>query len=134
MADAIVASVILRSMRGSPNFERGDARAPGALRRHLGPDETVVGTYQAPEAGDVCLVVLTDVAINILEGDQLVRRIIWSDVIDYESPKTDSRTQGVNLQTRDGSYHVPIAGSYGPEGKFKDAFNFAMVFRSLLGR
>jgi hypothetical protein len=134
MADAITASVVLRSMRGSPNFVRGDARVPGELRRHLRSDEVVVGTYQNPEAGEPCLIVFTDVAINIIEGELLARRISWADVVGYESPKADSKIEGVKLQTRDGIYVVPIAGSFGPGGKFKDAFNLAMVFRSLLGR
>lgn len=134
MADAITASVILRSMRGSPNFERGDARAAGELRRHLGSDEVIVGTYQNPEPGERYLIVFTDAAINIVEGEQLARRILWVDVVSYEAPKAASKIEGVKLETRDGIYVVPIAGSFGPEGKFKDAFNLAMVFRSLLGR
>jgi hypothetical protein len=133
MARPIVASVILRSMRGSPNFDRGDSRVPGELRRHLRPDEVVVGTYHALEPRNRYLLVLTDVAINILEGEQLLRRISWSDVVSYEARKADGDIDGVTLQTSNGSYRVPVAGSYGPEGKFKDAFNLAMVLRSLLG-
>jgi hypothetical protein len=63
-----------------------------------------------------------------------VRRILWADVVDYESPKTDGTIEGLKLQTLEGTYFVPIAGSFGPKGKFKDAFNLAMVFRSLLRR
>ena len=134
MGDAIIASVILRSMRRSPNFERGDARVPGGLRPHLRSDEVVVGTYQNPEPGARYLIVFTEVAINIMEGEQLTRRLSWADVVGYESPKADSNIEGVRLQTRDGTYVVPIAGSFGPGSKFKDAFNLTMVFRSLLGR
>jgi|ERR1044071_818029 hypothetical protein len=134
MTNAIIASVILRSMKGSPNFVRGDLRVPGAMRLHLGSDEVVVGTYQNPEPGERYLIVFTDVAINVLEGEQLVRRILWTDVVDYESPKTDLKIEGLKLQTTNDTYVVPIAGSFGPESRFKDAFNLAMVFRSLLSR
>lgn len=131
MADSIMASVILRNMRGSPSFVRGGALLPEEQRLRLQSSEVVVGTYQNPGPGG-CLLVFTDSAISIIDGEQLTR-IVWADIVGYESPKTGGQSEGVNVQTRDGTHFVPISGSYGPESKFRDALNLAMVLRSLLG-
>jgi hypothetical protein len=133
MTDEIVGSVILRHMKRSPQFLRGPAGIPAEPPLALQPGEVVVGTYQNPPPWEGCRVVFTDTAINVFEGDHLVR-ISWADIVDYETLDPNVKVDGVRLRTRDGIRFVRIAGAYGPEDKFKDAFNLAMVFRSLLGR
>jgi hypothetical protein len=133
MADGVVGSVVLRHMKRSPQFLRGTTGVPKELVLDLRPDEVVVGTYQNPSPWEQCRIVFTDAAINIVEDKQLVR-ILWIDIVDYEALDPNATIDGVRLRTRDGIRFIRIAGSYGPAGKFKDAFNLAMVFRSLLGR
>lgn len=91
-----------------------------------------MGTYRNSEPGRHCLIIFTDAAINLVERQKLTR-ILWADIVGYESPKTDAKIDGVIVQTQKGTHFVPIAGSFGPEDKFKDAINLAMVLRSLLG-
>jgi hypothetical protein len=130
MSDPIVTSVILRCMKGSLNFVRGGAFVPVANALPLEPGEVIVGTYQAFASQPV--IVFTETALHIVDRDHHTR-LAWGDIIGYESPKPRT-ADGVLLRTASGTQFVPMAGSFGPEGKFKDAFNLAMVLRSLLGR
>lgn len=130
LTHSIVSSVILRNMRTTPNFTRGDGLVPTDVALRLVSGESIVGTYRDP-ANDRSSLVFTDVALYVVEDRQL-RRIAWADIVGYESPPK-SDTRGIELRTATGHEFVPIAGSSGPEGKFKDAFHLAMVLRSLLG-
>jgi hypothetical protein len=132
MTTGIMGSVVLRHMKRSPHFLRGAVALPAGQLRLL-PGEVVIGTYENPPPWNECRLVFTDAAIIIVDGDQVVR-ILWDDIVDYETLDPSAPIDGVRLRTRKGREFARIAGSYGQEGKFKDAFNLAMVLRSLLGR
>jgi hypothetical protein len=128
----IMGSVVLRNMKRSPHFHRGDD-GPSARVVPLDSDEAVVGTYENPSPWERNQVVFTDDGLYLI-GDAQTVKVRWSDIVDYETLDPAGNVDGVRLRTRDGIRFVRIAGAYGPDAKFRDAFNFAMVLRSLLGK
>jgi hypothetical protein len=99
----------------------------------LDAGEVMVGCYQNPPPWEQSQIIFTDVSLHVLDSEKSMK-VRWSDIVDYEPPDPVGRPDGVRLQTRDGIRFVRIAGAYGPDGKFRDAFSLAMVLRSLLGR
>jgi hypothetical protein len=133
MADAIMGSVVLRYLKRSPYFRRADAELATEPIMDVPVGEVVVGTYQNPSPWEQCQIVFTDVAMHLLDSEKR-SEIRWSEIVDYETLDPSGNLDGVRLRTRDGIRFVRIAGAYGPDGKFRDAFNLAMVLRSLLGK
>jgi hypothetical protein len=131
MTDGIIGSVVLRHMKRSPHFSRSTSGVSAELSMDLDDGEVIVGTYTNPPPWDCCQLVFTNTAIRIVDNEQLVE-IPWIEIVDYEPLDPNASIDGVRLRTRDGIRFIRIAGAYGPEGKFKDAFNLAMVLRSIL--
>jgi hypothetical protein len=125
-------SVVLRNMKRSPHFHRRDD-GPSTPLVALDPGENVVGTYQNPAPWERNQIVFTDDGLYLIDDAQTLK-VRWSDIVDYETLDPFGNVDGVRLRMRDGIRFVRIAGAYGPDGKFRDAFNFAMVIRSLLGK
>jgi hypothetical protein len=128
----IMASVVLRKMKGSPHFVRNEevsSKRPAQIEEN----EIVAGTYRNPPPWEMCELIFTDRAIYVLESDDVVR-IPWDDIVDYEIVDPRAAPDGVRIRLRDGIRFVRVGGEYGPGGRFRDAFNLAMVLRSLLGR
>lgn len=132
MSDGIMGSVVLRNLKRSPYFHRGDDGSSNA-GVPLEAAEAVVGRYKNPAPWDRNEILFTGDGLYIID-DEHTNKIRWSDIVDYETLDPAGSVDGVRLRTRDGIRFVRIAGAYGPDGKFRDAFNFAMVLRSLLGR
>jgi len=124
-------SVVLRNFKRSPHFFRGAGSVTGMLP--LQARETVVGIYRNPAPWEGSQVVFTDDGLWLADSDQILK-IQWSDIVDYETLDPNGNVDGVRLRTKDGIRFARIAGAYGPDLKFRDSFNFAMILRSLLGK
>jgi hypothetical protein len=126
----VVAALIRRNMKHTSTFTNADESV--SLPVQLSPrdsSETIVGWYQNPSPWQDSWIVFTDAAIYSVEHER-AERVAFSDIIDYESPpKTEPL--GIQILTTEGPKFIRMAGSYGPFGKFKDAFSLGMVLRSL---
>jgi hypothetical protein len=123
-------SVVRRHMKHTgryfePGGEPRSPKLPG-----LGPGESLIGWYENPDPWAHSIIVFTDQAIHSVEGEQIVR-IATTDIVGHESPQSKSDVTGVRVRTRDGFRFLRAAGSFGPHGKYKDAFSLIMVLRVL---
>ncbi len=126
-------SVVRRHMRKTERFREAATVDELPVSVPLARGESLIGWYSNPSPWDKCFVVFTDKAIYSVEDGSCIR-IDLNDVVDYEFPKSKTNVSGVRVLTPDGFTFVRIAGSRGPEGRYKDAFDFVMVVAKLAGR
>jgi len=129
----VVYSVVKRHMkRTSPNaFTVFDGKTQLPMKLSLGPAESLIGWYRNPPPWENCLIVFTSAALYLLDGEN-VDRVLLSDLVGYEDPKSKTDISGVRLLTKDGFRFVRIAGCFGPNGNRKDAYSFIMVVRAVV--
>ena len=117
-------------MKHVPTFNRGEALPELPLQLELDPRETVIGWYRNPAPWEDHVLVFSDAALYSLAPSEFIR-LAWKDVMGYQSPESKIDLSGVRVRTPEGFCFVRIAGSHGPEGKFKDAFGLMMVLRAM---
>lgn len=115
-------------MRETPNFVRAEERA-APVDIDIRTDEQVIGWLPNPAPWTDTVVIFTSCAlVEVAPGK--TQRIEWDEVLDYEVPsKTES--DGVRISTVNGQRVIRIAGSHGPDEKYKDAFSCAMILNAL---
>ncbi|WP_242393843.1 hypothetical protein [Anaeromyxobacter oryzisoli] len=126
-----VRAVVRRHMARTGRFYDG---APADLPLKVLPwkQENVIGWYRNPSPWEPCVVVFTESAIYSIEDKDVVR-IEVNDILGYEFPKSKQNVSGVRVQTSKGDVFVRIAGTRGPDGGIKDAFDFIMVIKKIAG-
>lgn len=127
----LIDSVIRRNLKESPYFTTPmPGRRPPAVAT-WGEGEDLVGWYVNPPPWQEDVLVFTDGAIYA-SGPSGEVRVGWSQVTDYETPKSKREVSGIRIRNPDGFAFIRIAGTHGPEGKFKDVFALTMILQSLL--
>jgi hypothetical protein len=120
-------SLIRRHMKaGGRYFEAGKGAGPPVVPG-MAPGESLIGWYQNPEPWESCRIVFSDKAIYSVDNGEVVR-LALDDIVGYEFPKSKTDVTGVRVRTRQGFRFLRVAGSFGPYGKFKDAFSIIQVF------
>ncbi|WP_257457575.1 hypothetical protein [Archangium lipolyticum] len=127
----MIAALIRRNMKESTAFKVSDGHSAAPLSMELPAGESLVGWYKNPPPWEESLVAFTDKAIYALEKQQIVR-IALDDIIDCESPPSKNEAVGVRVRTRDGFRFIRMAGSRGPQGKFKDVFDLLMILKVII--
>ncbi len=61
-------------------------------------------------------------------------RIEFDRIVGFEMPASVASATGLRLRTTDGIRFVRMAGSYGPDNKFKDVFSLTRVLHVLTRR
>jgi hypothetical protein len=121
-----MASLILRHMNRASGFSAYDAISSVSHQLVLSPEESLIGLYVNPPPHADRFVAFTQEAIYKIEGED-VTRIAFSEIVDYKIPDSKSKIKGVWIITKRGCHFVYMAGSYGPDNKFKDVFSLISV-------
>jgi hypothetical protein len=117
-------------MKHAEGFVRSAAPPDLGQTAEIPADEGVIGWYRNPAPFDDCYLVFSTDALFLVNSSSTTR-VAWKDILGYESPELKGTVTGVTIRTRAGALFVPIAGSHGPGGKFKDAFSLVMVLQGI---
>jgi hypothetical protein len=128
---SIMHSLILRNMKHARGFDTGGAATAMAASLPIGANEQLVGVYRNPPPWQTSSLLLTDEAIYAVDQGAAPRRIAWAEIVDYDGPPDKREVENVTVRTRTESITLRIAGSHGPDGKFKDAFSFGQILNVL---
>lgn len=94
-------------------------------------EERIIGWYKNPPPWENELVLFTWSAIWISDGFRLVRLPI-DELAGYQEPTSKADLVGVSVRMRGGDTHfVRVGGTR--DGNVKDAFDFIMALRGLIG-
>ena len=131
----LMSSVVRRNMKPSPRFVVAAASDEKAheVSGLLEEGESLVGWYTNPVPWEREVVVFSDRAMYVRTPTG-TQRIAWQEITDYELPKSKTTVDGVRVRMGDRFVFVRMAGSHGPDGKFKDAFQLTMVLQLLVNR
>lgn len=127
----LVAALIRRHLKHSSAFTAHKDGSTEPSLANMKPGESLVGWYHNPAPWENASVAFTDKAIYTIEDRQTVRTA-FEDITGYQIPTSKQNVAGIRIQTRDGIRFIRMAGSYGPAGKYKDAFSLIMILRAII--
>ena len=131
--DHIVHTVVRRYMKYSPWLAWYDGSQPPPLPVAAESGEEIVGWCSNPPPWEACVVLFSTTALYSSDGRATIR-IPWSDIVEYDGPKSKQDATGLTVHTARGDHFIRLAGSYGRAGNLKDAFGLGMVLRALMDR
>jgi len=130
-AFTIIRSLVRRHMRDTGAFTPAEStmHAPVVVNLDLG--EELIGWYRNPPPWEQEFVLFTTDAIICADTMGTVR-IPISRIVDYDTPTKEPAPTQLWVRTRDETYRIRIAGSHGPQNRFKDIFSLTMLIQALI--
>jgi hypothetical protein len=127
----LVASVIKRHLKHSKCFTASGGLGTHAEWPKLDPDEILVGIYRNPSAVSPDEIAFTTKGLHVREGPREFE-IPFADLLSFDVPDSKTTASGVRVTSSEGSYFVRLTGTYGPNGKYRDAFSLVSILNAVL--
>ena len=131
MTPDIVRSVVKRHMKSTAHFILAESGAPCPVEVQSVGNEAIIGWYVNPASADPATLVFTTEAVHIARPTETLRVPINS-IESCSQPDSKEAPRGLFVVAGDKECFLPVAGSHGDEGQFKDAYNLFSVIRELL--
>ena len=118
-------------MKSTAQFISAESGAPCPVEIQIVGKEAIIGWYVNPASADPATLVFTTEAIHIARPTETLRVSIDS-IESCSQPDSKEAPVGLFVVAGDRECFLPVDGSHGDEGQFKDAYNLFSVIRGLL--
>lgn len=126
-----ISSLVRRNMKSTGSFAicQNDEEYSSVI--DLADGEKMIGCYRNPAPWEGVILWFSTEAIYCIE-DSSQLKISFRDICSYELPKSKTNVTGLRVRTADKFYYLRMAGCRGPNGKYKDVFNFIMILKMII--
>ncbi len=131
MTPQIVRSVVRRHLKSTHHFVLAESSAQCPVNVNLNRSESIVGWYSNPPGEQQALLVFTTESIHVIRGDDMYRLNV-KELESCTQPDSKESPKGIMVVALGKECFLPMAGSHGNDGQFKDAYNLFSMVRGLL--
>lgn len=128
----LIGSVIRRHLKPTGRYSESTPTQEVVVPLdNIPSEERVIGWYKNPEPWDDVMIGFTEHSILNVEGGR-VSRILFDDILGYDTPDEKSSSTGIVLRTRNGSHYLRFAGGSGTDLRYRDTFRLIAILRTIL--